>query len=55
MASFALRRKAITLFKHDLAPKSTARHNAKQWLRCIEILGDKWLLVQKVQPIPQGI
>lgn len=35
------------LFNNPLAPASTNRHNRRQWVRSVRMLGDKWLL--KVQ------
>ena len=37
-----------TLFVHDMVPTSTARHNMRQWVRSVRMLGDKHLLAVKV-------
>jgi len=37
-----------TLFVHDMVPTSTARHNMRQWVRSVRMLGDKHLLAIKV-------
>jgi hypothetical protein len=37
-------RQAIRLWKTPGVPKHTQRHNQRQWLRMVELLGDKWLL-----------
>jgi hypothetical protein len=39
------------LFCIDGVPTHTQRHNCRQWVRSIRYLGDKWLLVKKVQKI----
>jgi hypothetical protein len=36
------------LFVHDMAPTSTARHNMRQWVKSVRMLGDKHLLAIKV-------
>jgi hypothetical protein len=41
--SFAMLRKAVALFRSDLAPRSVRRHNARAWLRSVMGLGDKHL------------
>lgn len=41
-------RQARRLFFHDLVSSRTARHNARQWVRSIRNLGDRWLLAQPV-------
>ncbi len=43
-----LARKAVRLYSCDLVPKQTNRHNQIQWLRAIEMLGDKWLLAKSI-------
>ena len=30
------------LFVHDLAPRSTARHNMRAWVRSVRELGPNW-------------
>ncbi len=37
-----------TLFVHDMVPPHTARHNMRQWVRSVRLLGDKHLLAAKV-------
>ena len=37
-----------TLFVHDMVPTSTARHNMRQWVKSVRLLGDKHLLAIKV-------
>ena len=39
------------LFFHDMVEPSTARHNARQWVKSVRFLGDKWLLVKKVERV----
>jgi hypothetical protein len=33
-------------FNSDMVPASTNRHNARQWVRSVRLLGDRWLLAQ---------
>ncbi len=49
-----LARRAIRLFANDLAAKRTRHHNARQWLRAVQILGDKWV-VRPEQHIKKGV
>ena len=37
-----------SLFVREMVPKSTARHNMRQWVRSVRMLGDKHLLAVKV-------
>lgn len=37
-----------TLFVHDMVPTHTARHNMRQWVKSVRMLGDKHLLAIKV-------
>ncbi len=37
-----------TLFVREFVPTSTARHNMRQWVRSVRMLGDKHLLAIKV-------
>ena len=39
-------RQAIRLWKVPGVPKRTQRHNARAWLRMVDLLGDKWLLAK---------
>jgi len=39
-----LMRQAVRLFRSDLAPRSVRRHNARAWLRSVELLGPNWAL-----------
>lgn len=39
---------ARRLFFVDGAPRSTCRHNIRQWVRSVRMLGDKWLMAKKV-------
>jgi hypothetical protein len=51
MATFAMKRRAVTLFKNGFMGKSTQRHNMISWLNAVETLGDKWLLYPKIKKI----
>lgn len=46
----SLMRKAITLFRHADISRQTQRHLQRQWLRSMEMLGDKHCLAT---PIPR--
>lgn len=37
------------LFNVDYMPASINRHNQRQWIRQIRMLGDNWLLAQYVE------
>ena len=39
------------MFFHDLVEPSTARHNARQWVKAIRNLGGNWLLAKKVERV----
>ena len=46
--------KVRQLFNVDYVPRSTNRHNQKQYIKALRILGDKWLIhqnnrIQKIQ------
>ena len=46
--------KVRQLFNVDYVPKHTNRHNQKQYIKALRILGDKWLIhkdnkVQRLQ------
>ena len=36
-------------FCHPLAPRHTARHNMREWVRAVRLLGDKWLLAKPLE------
>lgn len=38
-------------FMREYIPRSTQRHNMRAWVRSLRLLGDKWLLAQKVQAL----
>jgi hypothetical protein len=42
-------RQAINLWKVPSVPRHTQRHNQRQWLRMVELLGDKWLLAKPIE------
>lgn len=42
----SLLRMARKHFNSDLVPDRTNRHNRRQWVRSLRILGDKWQAVQ---------
>ena len=41
--------KVRKLFNIDYVPRSTNRHNQKQYIKAMRILGDKWLIHQNNQ------
>ena len=46
--------KVRQLFNVEYVPRSTNRHNQKQYIRALRILGDRWLIhhnnkVQRIQ------
>lgn len=45
----AMLRRARAHFYIDGVPRRTARHNVRQWVRSLRLLGDKWLLAQPVE------
>lgn len=46
-----LARRAIKLWNVPYVPKEINRANARKWLHSVQMLGDKWLLAQRVQRI----
>jgi hypothetical protein len=46
--SFAVKRRAIQLFRNDVVAKRTQRHNQVMWLRARQILGNRYLLAMPV-------
>lgn len=44
---FFLRRRAVALFKTDLAPKAIQRVNQRRWLAAVDYLGDRHLLASR--------
>ena len=53
--NIALLTKVRQLFNVDYVPNSTNRHNQRQYIKALRILGDKWLTHpnNQVQKIPQ--
>lgn len=41
-------KRAMRLWRSDLAPKEVQRANALKWLRATALLGDRWLLAVPV-------
>ena len=48
MNTIHLSRVRRLFFRPDI-PASTARHNARQWVRSVRHLGNRWLLAQPIQ------
>lgn len=43
-----LLRQAIRLWSSPHVSKEINRHNQRQWLRSVQMLGDKWLLAKRM-------
>ena len=39
-------KQARRLFCHPLAPRSVQRHNIRQWVKGLRLLGHRWLLAR---------
>jgi hypothetical protein len=37
------------LFNVDYVPRSTNRHNQRQWIKSVRALGDSWLLAKHIE------
>ena len=48
-----MKRKAISLFKNDIADKQTYKKNAAKWILAVQYLGDKWLLAKPLNFVPK--
>lgn len=44
-----LARHAVKLYSCDLATLRTNKHNRRQWLRAVQMLGNRWLLAVPVK------
>jgi hypothetical protein len=44
-----LAKHALRLWNVPHVPREVNRSNARKWLRSVELLGDRWLLMKKVQ------
>jgi hypothetical protein len=51
MTRVQLIRHALRLWNVPHVPKSVNRSNARKWLAAVERLGDRWLLMKKVQRV----
>ena len=49
MTKFQLAKHALRLWNVPHVPREVNRSNARKWLRSVELLGDRWLLMKKVQ------
>lgn len=43
-----LMRKAVRLYSCEYATLAINKHNRRQWLRSVRLLGDKWLLANPI-------
>jgi len=53
MSTYKLKRHAVKLWANPMVPRHIVRHNRRAWLRSVLLLGNKWLLAQKVERIAQ--
>jgi hypothetical protein len=44
---------ARRLFRNDLAPRSTVRHNVRAWVSSVRILGTRWHLAVPVRLVKE--
>ncbi len=51
MTRFTLLRRAVRLWNVPYVPKEINRSNAIKWVHSVERLGDKWLLLKKIDKI----
>ena len=42
-------RQVRALYRNDLAPRSTVRHNIRAWTRSVRMLGSQWLYAQPIR------
>lgn len=44
-----LTRQALKLWNNPIAPRELNRYNQRAWIAAVERLGDKWIVLKKVQ------
>jgi len=49
MTKMQLARHAVQLWNVPNVPREINRSNARKWLRSVQLLGDKWLLMKKIE------
>jgi len=49
MTKIQLIRHALKLWNVPNVPREINRSNARKWLRSVQLLGDKWLLMKKIE------
>lgn len=49
MTEYQLKRRAITNFRNFNVPKHVQRNYQRQWIRCVDRLGDRWLYAQALK------
>jgi len=42
-------RRAVRLFRNELAPRHIRRANARKWLAAVEKLGDRWVYAKTIK------
>ena len=48
MTEYQLKRRAITNFRNFNVPKHVQRNYQRQWIQCVDRLGDRWLFAQLI-------
>ena len=49
MSKTQLIRHALKLWNVPHVPREVNRSNARKWIRSVQLLGDKWLLMKKIE------
>lgn len=49
MTKIQLARHALKLWNVANVPREINRSNARKWFRSVTLLGDKWLLMKKIE------
>jgi hypothetical protein len=53
MINRELVKKAQKLWSVDYIPKEVNRHNRRAWIRAVQMVGDRWLLLRKVERLAE--
>lgn len=51
MSRIELARRAIRHYSNDMVPLSVNKHNRRQWLRSVQLLGPRWVLALPVKKL----
>jgi hypothetical protein len=49
MTAHELVRRAHALYNNPNVPTHVNRHNRRQWVRSVQLLGDKWLIAKPIE------